>query len=99
MENKSKETYKRVSKLGEGAFGKVYLVQCSSDNSYAAVKQLDLRNMPDDEIEDLKKETSMLEIMHHPNIIYMKEFYITKNKKLCIVMEYADGGDLKKSID
>lgn len=30
----------------------------------------------------------------HPNIVKFREVYKTRNGKLCIVMEYADGGDL-----
>jgi NIMA (never in mitosis gene a)-related kinase len=33
-------------------------------------------------------------LCRHPNIVRFKEVYKTKNGRLCIVMEYADGGDL-----
>lgn len=36
--------------------------------------------------------------LDHPNIIGFKEVYRTKMHKLCIVMEYADGGDLSSEI-
>jgi len=36
--------------------------------------------------------------LDHPNIIRFKEVYRTKMHKLCIVMEYADGGDLSSEI-
>lgn len=35
-----------------------------------------------------------MEALQHPNIIKLIESYKTKSKKLCIVMEYADAGDL-----
>ena len=41
------------------------------------------------------KEARILEVLNHPNIVKFKEVYKTKNQKMCIVMEYADGGDLK----
>lgn len=41
------------------------------------------------------KEAKILEVLSkHPNIVTFKEVYKTKNGKLCIVMEYVDGGDL-----
>lgn len=33
-------------------------------------------------------------MLNHPNIIRFKEVYKTKKGQLCIVMDYADGGDL-----
>jgi hypothetical protein len=35
---KEKETYKKISLIGEGSQGKVYKVQCGSDGSMAAIK-------------------------------------------------------------
>lgn len=39
-----------------------------------------------------------MEMLNHPNIVKFYDVYKTKTKKLCIVMEYADGGDLNKII-
>ena len=39
-----------------------------------------------------------MEVYNHPNIIKYNEVYRTKKGKLCIVMEYADGGDLDSMI-
>ena len=36
--------------------------------------------------------------MDHPNIIRFREVYTTKRGKLCIVMDFADGGDLQKKL-
>jgi NIMA (never in mitosis gene a)-related kinase len=41
----------------------------------------------------------VLEQLNHPNIIRFHEVYKTKHRKLCIVMEYADGGDLAGKIE
>ena len=40
------------------------------------------------------EESKILEALRHPNIIKFREVYKTKRGKLCIVMNYADGGDL-----
>jgi NIMA (never in mitosis gene a)-related kinase len=36
------ELYKRIKLLGEGSFGKAYLVECLSDKSLCVIKQMDL---------------------------------------------------------
>lgn len=54
--------------------------------------------MSEAEKEDTLKEAKILEVMNHPNIIRFREVYKTKKGKLCIVMDYADGGDLQKMI-
>ena len=43
---------------------------------------------------DCIKEAKILEVLNHPNIIRFKEVYKTKKGQLCIVMDFADGGDL-----
>ena len=37
------------------------------------------------------KEASIMKMLHHPNIVQVKETYVTKKSKLCVVMEHADG--------
>lgn len=34
------EIYNKIKLLGEGAFGKAFLVQCESDKSFAVIKQI-----------------------------------------------------------
>ena len=36
--------------------------------------------------------------LNHPNIVHFQEVYVTKNNKLKIVMEYAECGDLSKTV-
>ena len=45
-------------------------------------------------------EVRILASIDHPNVISYKEaFYEEKSSTLCIVMEYADGGDLLNKIE
>lgn len=37
--------------------------------------------------------------MRHPNIIQLKEFYRTESKKLVMILEFAEGGDLQGQVD
>ena len=54
--------------------------------------------LSEDEKKETIKEAKILEVLNHPNIIRFKEVYKTKNGQLCIVMDYADGGDLQTRI-
>jgi len=92
------ENYKKIKLLGEGSFGKAYLVEATSNKSLAVIKQMDLTNMSEEERRDTLFEAKILERLKHPNIIGFREVYKIKNGKLCIVMDYADGGDLSQKI-
>jgi NIMA (never in mitosis gene a)-related kinase len=59
---------------------------------------MDISTMTDQERKDALKEAKILEALDHPNIIKFYEVYKTRRGKLCIVMDYADGGDLSGKI-
>ena len=44
------------------------------------------------------KEAKILEVLKHPNIVRFREVYKTNGEKLCIVMDYAEKGDLEAAI-
>jgi NIMA (never in mitosis gene a)-related kinase 1/4/5 len=62
------------------------------------IKQVDIAQMSEDERKETLREAKILEVLQHPNIIRFREVYKTKKGKLCIVMDYADGGDLQSRI-
>ena len=95
---KTYETYKKVQTLGVGSFGTAYLVECQSDKALAVIKQIDIQTMNEDERKETLREAKILEVLNHPNIVRFREVYKTKKGKLCIVMDYADGGDLQGKI-
>lgn len=84
--------------MGVGSFGTAYLVECQSDKQYAVIKQIDIQNMDENERRETLREAKILEVLQHPNIVRFREVYKTKKGKLCIVMDYADGGDLQGRI-
>jgi NIMA (never in mitosis gene a)-related kinase len=59
---------------------------------------MDMNNMSEEEKKETIKEARILEALKHPNIVKFREVYKTQKGKLCIVMEYAEGGDLAMKI-
>ncbi len=86
----SDEKYTRIKLLGEGSFGKAYLVRVNATGEQAVIKEIDLTKVPEAEKREALKEAKILESLNHPCIIRFREVYKTK-KNLCIVMDYADG--------
>lgn len=58
------------------------------------MKQIDIAKMSESEKRETVKESKILEALAHPNIVKFIEVFKTKKGKLCIVMDFADGGDL-----
>lgn len=93
------ESYTKVKELGAGSFGKAFLVECQSDKSLAVIKQIDINAIKSEkERKQIEKEGKILEELNHINIIGFREVYKTKKGKICIVMDFADGGDLSDKI-
>ena len=96
-------TYKKIKNLGVGNFGTAYLVKCNNNDddeefSKFVNKQIDISGLEQDQRDKALKESKILEVLKHPNIVSFREVYINKNNQLCIVMEYIDGADLKPII-
>ena len=50
------EVYKKKKLLGEGAFGKAYLVECESNGDLCVIKQVNIAGMSEREKEETLKE-------------------------------------------
>jgi len=92
------EKYKRQKVLGQGSFGKAYLVENTEAKCLCVVKQMETAMMDPKERNEAVKEASMLKRMDHPNIVLFQEVFMTRKGRLCIVMDYADGGDIHMKI-
>jgi NIMA (never in mitosis gene a)-related kinase len=64
----------------------------------AVIKQIDIGEMTEEERKETLREAKILEVLNHPNITRFREVYKTKKGKLCIVMDYCDGGDLQTKV-
>jgi len=93
-------SYKIGSTLGQGAFGIVKLATRANDpaNTEYAVKFIDKSQMDDlDDVERIYRESAILTSLKHPNIIRLYEV-LDASEWVLIIMEYADGGELKDFI-
>eukprot|EP00439_Symbiodinium_sp_Y106_P083764 s2122_g24.t1 len=61
------------------------------------IKEIDLSRMPLSAQREAKNEADVLKRLKHPNIVEYCESFL-EGQMLCIVMEYADGGDLSHLI-
>lgn len=97
-ETPQKDKYKKMQVLGKGAFGTALLVQSKITHKLWVIKQVDLQQMSYEERVKARDEARILQVLNHPNIISFKDVYKDKHQNLNVVMEYADGGDLKEQI-
>lgn len=92
------EIYRKIRLLGEGAFGKCYLVDAVNAGNKCVIKQMDISSMTPEEKNEALREAKILEALDHPNITRFREVYKTRKGRLCLVMDYADGGDLQQLV-
>jgi NIMA (never in mitosis gene a)-related kinase 1/4/5 len=89
------EQYEKLKVLGEGSFGKVYLMRHKGERKLYCMKVIKIKNLPRKEREACRIEVDLLKRLHHPNIVGYKDSFLTpRSDALCIAMEYCDGGDL-----
>lgn len=62
------------------------------------IKKINTAKMNEKEIQATLGEAKILELLNHPNIIRFREIYKNSKREVCLVMDYADGGDLAKLI-
>ena len=89
------EDFEIKSRLGEGAYSNVYKVVRKSDGNVYALKKVRMQNLSDKEKQNALSEVRILASIRCPYVITYRESFIDDDSNsLCIVMEYADGGDL-----
>ena len=88
-----------LKKLGDGSYSVVYKVRRKADNNIYALKKVNLQKLKDKEKQNALNEVRILASINSPFVISYKEAFIEESdKSLCIIMEYADRGDLYQKI-
>ncbi|CAI2369649.1 unnamed protein product [Moneuplotes crassus] len=90
----SKEDFNMMKVIGQGSYGKVFLVQHKKTGiSYAMkmLKKADLKKR--NQVEHTMAERRILEKIKHPFIVSLQYSFQSK-KKLYFVMDYCPGGEL-----
>ena len=93
------DNFEIIEKLGSGSFSKVYKVRRKIDNQIYALKKMQIYNLSEKQKLNSLNEIRVLASINSKYIVNYKEAFLdTKDSTLCLVMEYADRGDLSKRI-
>ncbi|GFS00533.1 serine/threonine-protein kinase 10 [Elysia marginata] len=85
------QNWEILSEIGEGAFGAVYKARNKDDNTFAALKQVEIKS--EEDLEDFSVEINILAECPHKNVVRLLEAFFYDNK-LWMFIEYCEGGAL-----
>ena len=76
------ETYKYINFIGEGMYGKVYLVKGTKTKKYFAMKTIDINNLKENQRKECYFESKILQKLDH---IHSKKanLYIKYSNRIC----------------
>eukprot|EP00668_Euglena_longa_P011733 GGOE01014148.1.p1 GENE.GGOE01014148.1~~GGOE01014148.1.p1 ORF type:complete len:403 (+),score=123.27 GGOE01014148.1:91-1299(+) len=93
------ENYTKVRNVGKGGMGQCILVRHNTTGAQYIMKLVDLSKMNRKERNASLHEAKVLSSLDHPNVIrYHDSFLSKRGDQLCIVMEWAEGGDLAAKV-
>ena len=93
------ENFEIINKLGSGGFSKVYKVKRKIDNQIYALKKVQILNLSEKQKMSSLNEIRVLASINSKYVVNYKEAFLDeKDSTLCLVMEYADRGDLANRI-
>ncbi|XP_064628533.1 serine/threonine-protein kinase 33-like isoform X2 [Lineus longissimus] len=100
-ESMIEETYRFGRKLGQGSFGVVREGTCVSSGQAWAIKIINKESKDSKDRSSafklLEREVAILKRVKHEHIIHLEEVYET-SKKIYLVMELCDGGELADAL-
>jgi NIMA (never in mitosis gene a)-related kinase len=94
MEGSSLSDFMLEQELGRGGYGVVFKAVGVRDGKTYCTKKVSVTHMSAKQQRDALQEVSILSKLDHPNVIK----YYANFMQDCILMEYAEGGDLHKLI-
>eukprot|EP01065_Artemidia_motanka_P033286 TRINITY_DN4025_c0_g1_i1.p1 TRINITY_DN4025_c0_g1~~TRINITY_DN4025_c0_g1_i1.p1 ORF type:complete len:466 (+),score=177.15 TRINITY_DN4025_c0_g1_i1:75-1472(+) len=89
--------YRKVRVLGKGSFGVASLCTREKDGQLCVIKAINLSALSARDLANVEKEVAILQTLDHPNVVKYHDSF-TEQQVLCIVTEFADGGDLGQRI-
>ena len=92
---KHKSNYKIIGLVGRGQFGRVLAAIERSSGTLVALKELKSRQLP---TSSFLRELNFLVTLNHFNIVTCRALEHWQNNRY-IVMDYCEGGTLRKAID
>jgi len=54
------QSYKKIKRLGEGSYGKAFLVQAETSGELCVIKQINIQSMSEKEKEETVREANIL---------------------------------------
>mmetsp|Transcript_48516 Transcript_48516/g.135608 ORF Transcript_48516/g.135608 Transcript_48516/m.135608 type:complete len:189 (-) Transcript_48516:381-947(-) len=89
----------RIQHIGRGQYASAQLVRETATGSTYVAKCISLVALNEHDQDLAHQEVFLLQTLAHPYIVsYRDSFLIEGTNTLVIVMEYCDGGDLRKAI-
>ncbi|GFQ96025.1 hypothetical protein TNCT_390221 [Trichonephila clavata] len=90
--------YDKVRVIGSGTFGNVWLVKSKLSRHSYVLKEINLLSLNELGRQEALNEVAILSKCSHKHIIRYKDTVIESDRRISIIMEYAEGGDLHSAI-
>jgi len=92
---KSVKDYRRLKRLGKGAYGVVDLVRRRDGELFVMkIVKDDTVVTKNNHVQSSFGEAKILSELNHPNIVGLADYFV-EGKYLLLILEYCDSGDLK----
>ncbi|TNJ27668.1 Kinase, NEK [Giardia muris] len=91
------ENYVVERKIGEGSFGECYLCTHKATGQHVVIKEICIADMAPEELENTRRESSLLLQLRHPNVVHCLEAF-DEAPFYYIVMNYCKEGELTRLI-
>ena len=92
------DRYQTVNVLGEGTYGVVYRAIDRTTSEVVALKKIRLDHSDEGIPQTALREVSILQELHHPNVVNLKDVMCIQDSKLYLVFEYVQQ-DLKQAME
>ena len=92
-------SFKFYKRIGEGAFGEVYLVKKDGKDKFYALKAIRKERVFGTNLyRYIQTEKEILSLLNHPFIVKLRYAFQTETY-LFLVMDFCEGGDLSKLLE